>query len=156
MYRRLSALVAAVLWLAPAVPAAAARPATLLRDFPRGTLVIETAGPRCLRIAAWFADAPEQQAQGLMFVEQLDEFEGMLFRYPRDAIINMWMKNTLIPLDMVFVAADGSVTRVTRDTTPMSTRRISSGGAVTGVLELNAGFTARWRIEAGSRLLLVD
>jgi uncharacterized membrane protein (UPF0127 family) len=119
-------------------------------------VILDAGSQRCLRIESYFADAPQQQAQGLMFVEQMDEFEGMLFRYPGEAVINMWMKNTLIPLDMVFIAADGRIAHIAERTTPMSTQRISSGSAVTGVLELNAGFSARWHLATGDRLLLVD
>ncbi len=129
-------------------------PAELLKDFPRGSLIIESAGPRCLHIQTAFADAPKLQSQGLMFVQEMDEFEGMLFRYSEPATINMWMKNTLIPLDMIFVDTEGQVVKLAANTTPLSTHRISSAKPVVRVLELNAGFAARWGLKNGNRVLL--
>ena len=134
-------------------PAAALEPAHLVAGFPRGQLVLETAGPRCLLIDVYVASTAEQRAQGLMYVEVLPEFEGMYFGYNMPVEVIMWMKNTLLPLDMVFIAEDGTVGRVARDTQPLSLERISSGGPVAGVLELNAGFARRWRVEPGTRVL---
>jgi uncharacterized membrane protein (UPF0127 family) len=133
-------------------PAAALEPARLVAGFPRGQLVLDTAGPRCLLIDTWFPGAPEQRAQGLMFVESLGEFEGMYFGSAAPAELVMWMKNTRLSLDMVFVRADGTVGRIAADTEPYSTRHIPSEGAVIGVLELNAGFARRWRVVAGTRV----
>ncbi|UCG71643.1 MAG: DUF192 domain-containing protein [Chromatiales bacterium] len=147
-------------WLAavllPASGALALEPAERVANFPTGTLVLETSGDRCLRINVRFADTPERQSQGLMFIEQMDEFEGMYFRYAPPSEINMWMKNTYIPLDMVFVRADQRIARIAFNTTPFSETRISSGGPVSGVLELNGGFAGRWRLRAGNRVLLVE
>ena len=125
--------------------ATAIEPAELVEKFPRGSLILEAASLRCLHIHSLFADAPAQQRQGLMFVERMDEFEGMLFRYPQAVQINMWMKNTLIPLDMLFIDADGRIINIAANTTPLSTQRISSATDVTQVLELNAGFSRRWQ-----------
>jgi len=136
--------------------ASAMEPATRVADFPTGTLILESSGDRCLRINVRFADTPEHQSQGLMFIEQMDEFEGMLFRYSPPSTINMWMRNTIIPLDMVFIREDQRVARIAFNTQPYSEARISSGVPVAGVLELNAGFSSRWRVRAGNRLLLVD
>lgn len=136
--------------------ASAMEPATRVADFPTGTLILESSGDRCLRINVRFADTPEHQSQGLMFIEQMDEFEGMLFRYSLPSTINMWMRNTIIPLDMVFIREDQRVARIAFHTQPYSEARISSGVPVAGVLELNAGFASRWRVRAGNRLLLVD
>jgi uncharacterized membrane protein (UPF0127 family) len=64
------------------------------------------------------------------------------------------MKNTILPLDMIFVASNGTVAHIARDTRPYSTAHVSSQGPVIGVLEVNAGFARRWRVEKGTRLLL--
>jgi len=152
MGARLALLAAACLAVAGA---AAMTPAERVADFPEGTLIVETSGPRCLRILVRLADTDAQRAQGLMFIEQMEEFEGMFFRYSPPAAINMWMKNTYIPLDMVFIRDDGRIARIAFDTKPFSEARISSGDRVTSVLELNAGFASRWRLRAGNRLLLV-
>jgi hypothetical protein len=67
----------------------------------------------------------------------------------------MWMKNTLVPLDMLFIREDGTVGHIARDAQPRSTDRIASRGVVVGVLELNAGFARRWRVAPGTRLWLL-
>jgi uncharacterized membrane protein (UPF0127 family) len=86
----------------------------------------------------------------------MDEFEGMLFLHARAVQISMWMKNTYIPLDMFFIRPDGNIAGIEKNTTPLSTRRISSPGPASGVLEMNAGFADRWQITPGNRLLAVN
>ncbi|MCE7902569.1 MAG: DUF192 domain-containing protein [Gammaproteobacteria bacterium PRO9] len=134
--------------------AAALSPAYLVAGMPRGQIVLDTAGPRCLLIDAWLAQTRAQQAQGLMFVTALPEFEGMYFGHDAPVELAMWMKNTILPLDIIFVREDGTIGHIARDATPYSTVTISSGGPVIGVLELNAGFTRRWQVEPGTRLQL--
>jgi len=136
--------------------AQAARPARYLADFATTTAIIETSALSCLAIHIYLADSGPQQARGLMRIEHLDEFEGMLFRYREPAVITMWMKNTYIPLDMVFIRSDGRVAAIADHTTPMSTARISSPEPVTMVLELNAGFAEAKSFEIGNRLLAID
>jgi len=131
------------------------QPSHLVTGFPRSKSVLETAGPRCLLIDVYIASNAEQRAQGLMFVESLPEFEGMYFGYNEPVEIAMWMKNTALPLDILFIREDGTVGRVAQNTKPYSTERITSSGPVVGVLELNAGFARRWRVEPGTRLLLL-
>lgn len=135
-------------------PAIAAAPTALLHDFPRGQLVLETRGPRCLLIEIYIASSPQQRAQGLMFIESMPEFEGMYFGYGEPVGIAMWMKNTLIALDMLFIGEDLTIAGVAKNTTPLSTERIESQEAVIGVLELNAGFAQRWGAEAGTRVFI--
>ncbi len=88
-----------------------------------------------------------------MYIESLGEFEGMLFIYHQPAEISMWMKNTLIPLDMFFVREDQTIARIVTETVPLSTEIIFSREPVTTVLELNAGSAQRWNIKVGDRLL---
>ena len=146
-----AALLALILTISPAI---GAEPAALLRDFPRGQLVLETSGPRCLLIEIYIASSQEQRAQGLMFIESMAEFEGMYFGYGEPVGIAMWMKNTPLALDMLFIRQDLRISSVASNTTPMSTERFESKEAVIGVLELNAGFARRWRAEAGTRVHL--
>ena len=134
----------------------AARPSGVLADFDQASGIIETSRNICLLLRLYLSDTSAQQSRGLMFVEQMDEYEGMLFRHPKSVDINMWMKNTYIPLDMLFIRRDGSIAGIEKNTTPLSTRRISSPERVAGVLELNAGFADRWDIEPDNRLLTVD
>ena len=95
----------------------------------------------------------EQQRRGLMFVRDLPESTGMLFVYEREGARSMWMKNTYIPLDIVFARADGTVSSVIQDTEPLSESHLGAVEPVKYVLELNAGVTRRLNIGAGSRLI---
>lgn len=141
-----------LLWLLSG-PVSALEPAHLVAGFPRALVVLETGGPRCLLLDVYVASTREQRLQGLMFVEELDEFEGMYFGYDAPAELRMWMKNTILPLDMLFIGPDGTVSRIVANTRPYSTASISSDGEAIGVLELNAGFARRWQVEPGTRLL---
>ena len=91
-----------------------------------------------------------------MFVRELPSDVGMLFVYENEAIRSMWMKNTYIPLDMVFARADGSVTNVVADTVPQTLDSKLSSGPARFVLELNAGTARRLGIGRRSRILWDD
>ena len=84
-----------------------------------------------------------------MFVEHLADDAGMLFIYPYPQPIGIWMKNTPLSLDILFITADGRVHRVAENATPQSTDTIPSNGVVLGVIELKAGSAARMKIAAG-------
>jgi uncharacterized membrane protein (UPF0127 family) len=93
------------------------------------------------------ARTPEQQQQGLMFRTGLPADGGMLFPFGKPRIASFWMKNTLIPLDMIFVRADGSIDRIAENTIPESIEPVASGGEVSAVLELAGGTAARLGID---------
>ena len=95
------------------------------------------------------ADTAEKQRQGLMYIQSLPQDEGMLFNYPDEQPRSMWMKNTYIPLDMLFIRADGSIANIARNTTPHSLTSIGSQGNVKAVLEINGGLTDELIIRAG-------
>jgi uncharacterized membrane protein (UPF0127 family) len=130
----------------------AASPADLLEGFARRTVLVEPEDNRCVAIDAWYAETPEQMRQGLMWIRELGRKEGMVFRYDPPKRASMWMKNTLIPLDIVFVGADGAVVNVAANTRPRSLRSIRAGATVEWVLELNAGSAAEWGIAPGTRV----
>jgi len=92
------------------------------------------------------------RAQGLMFRRSMPPDRGMLFDFERVQPISMWMQNTYIPLDMLFIRADGTIARVAENAEPLSTRAIPSGEPVLAVLELNAGTARRLGIKAGDRV----
>ena len=118
----------------------------------QGTLVLKTeTGDHSFDIEVMTTD-PER-ARGLMYRRSLPKNGGMLFLYDRPQSAVMWMKNTLIPLDMVFIAPDGTVHRIERNTEPFSTGLISSEGAIVGVLELNAGEAQRIGLKRGDRVV---
>ncbi len=105
------------------------------------------------RFAVEVADDPEERAQGLMFVEALGPMEGMLFVYEREADgIAFWMKNTLIPLDMIFASGDGTIVRVHENAVPGDLTPIPAGAPTRFVLELRGGRAGALGIEAGDTL----
>lgn len=123
------------------------------RVFSRSTLQIATPDARLHTINVWIADTDARRARGLMFIEQLDENAGMLFVYPQPQPISMWMKNTHVSLDMLFVRADGRVERVVENTKPLSLDTIESKAIVLGVIELKAGSAARMKIRPGAQVI---
>ncbi|WP_156901181.1 DUF192 domain-containing protein [Nisaea denitrificans] len=98
------------------------------------------------------ADTPETRASGLMFRKELADDAGMLFIYPGKQKISMWMKNTLISLDMLFLDRDGMILHISERTTPLSTQVISSRFRVKAVLEVVAGTVERLGLRAGDRV----
>ena len=102
---------------------------------------------------AALANTPAQRARGLMFRTCLSEQQGMLFDFGHDQEKRMWMKNTLIPLDMIFIQSDGRIRRVEQNTTPGSLRPISSDGPVRAVLEMRAGTSKKYGIAPGDRVV---
>ena len=98
------------------------------------------------------ADTPEEKAQGLMFRTRLDDKHGMLFFYETPQEITMWMRNTYIPLDMVFIRADGTVHRIEARTEPLSEDIIASRGDVAACLELAGGAAERLGLKPGDRV----
>lgn len=98
------------------------------------------------------ATSDGEREQGLMFRRALPETSGMLFLFDPPQQTAMWMRNTIIPLDMIFISAGGRVHRIEADTEPFSTDKIRSGGAVAAVLELNAGQAAKIGLKRGDRV----
>ena len=129
---------------------------TPLSQFPRERVVIETHSARRHQFDAWRADTPGTREQGLMFVREMRDDQAMIFLYQPPAYVSMWMKNTLIPLDMLFVNQDGCVINIKHDAEPRSLATISSGGAVALVVELNGGVAARLGIMVGDRVQRPD
>jgi len=111
-------------------------------------LTIDTArGPRHFSVE--LARTPAQMALGLMFRQSLASDSGMLFVYGSEQPVAFWMKNTVIPLDMLFIGADGHIRRIVERTVPMSTTPISSVDPVRAVLEVNGGTAERLGIRPG-------
>jgi hypothetical protein len=106
-----------------------------------------------LQFDVYLATTPELQRRGLMYVRELPARTGMLFVYDRDAYHSMWMKNTYIPLDMIFFRSDGTVSSVIADTVPQTLESQAAKEPVRYVLELNAGTARRLSIGSQSRLL---
>lgn len=128
--------------------------ADLAAAFGRGVIVIEANLHACYSFDVFIAESDTQKLRGLMFVRELPQQNGMLFVYRDTAVHSMWMKNTYIPLDILFIRSDGTVSSVARNTEPLSLRSISATEPVNYVLELNAGVTERLSIDAGSVMVL--
>ncbi len=113
-----------------------------------GVLEIKTESDS-VKIQIEIADEPDERSRGLMFRESLDALSGMLFIYPTPRIASFWMKNTLIPLDIVFVDAEGRVATIAPQTTPLSLKPVTSGVPVLTVLEVAGGEAERLGIAVG-------
>lgn len=98
------------------------------------------------------ARTDEERQKGLMFRKELPEGRGMLFDFKPDQEVAMWMRNTYIPLDMLFINADGTIRRIAENTEPLSERTISSGGPVRGVLEVIGGTAKKLGIAPGDKV----
>ena len=124
-----------------------------LQRFEREVLAIETADGRRHAFEVELALTGEQHAQGLMYRRSLAEDGGMLFLYSGAGVLSMWMKNTPIPLDMMFIAPDGRIVEIAERTVPYSLETISSWFPASAVLEVNGGTVARLGIQPGDRVL---
>jgi uncharacterized membrane protein (UPF0127 family) len=102
--------------------------------------------------AVEMATTEEEKTTGLMYRKELPDGKGMLFDFSPEREVSMWMKNTSISLDMIFIRADGRILRIAENTEPQSTRIISSGGPAKGVLEVIAGTARKYGIAPGDRI----
>ncbi len=134
------------------LPAGAAMPALgQLAQYPTAPLTIITAGgPHKFTVEV--ATTPAQMEQGLMFRHSLAPDAGMLFDYGTPSPAMMWMKNTLIPLDMLFVDAAGRIVNIHERAVPGSLETIAAAEPVRAVIELNGGTAARLGIRPGDRV----
>jgi uncharacterized membrane protein (UPF0127 family) len=123
-----------------------------LEPFPTAPLAISSAG-QTHRFTVELAVTRAQRAQGLMWRRRLKADRGMLFIYQRDRVIEMWMKNTLIPLDMLFIDGKGTVVRIKERAVPGTLRAISSGQRARAVLELSGGTASRLGLRPGDKVL---
>ena len=121
--------------------------------FERDVLIIQATEHACYRFDIWLAVRRDQQVRGLMHVRHMPDDAGMLFVYAGSDYHSMWMKNTFIPLDMIFARRDGTIANIATDTVPQSLESVGSVEPVTYVLELNAGTSARLGIDEESRII---
>jgi len=142
------ALAAAAVLIGPAQAQGAAHPQPTTTD----PLEIVTARGRHV-VAVEVMRTDEERARGLMFRRFMPADRGMLFDFKTEQPVLMWMKNTYIPLDMIFISRNGTVTSVAANTEPMSERTISSGPPAFAVLEVNAGVAAKIGLKPGDRVV---
>ena len=131
-----------------------AEPADLLRGFGRDQIIIAASSQRCIVLDVYIASTAEQRRNGLMHIESMDTNEGMIFIYSQPAEISMWMKNTLIPLDMLFFDTSLRIQHIHRNAVPHSETTISSNGTVMGVIEINGGAAELFGILPGDSIIL--
>lgn len=147
-------LVAALAFLFGAcavLPSAAQSDLAPLSSFPTSTLTIDSrAGAQQFEV--WIADTPTRQAQGLMFVRELPGSQGMLFINDPPRVASFWMRNTFIPLDMLFIDERGRIVEIFANTTPLSDTPIGARRPVRAVLELRGGESERRGIKKGDRV----
>ena len=141
--RTLLLLVSAIATRFSAPPAAAQ-----LQRFAMSELtIVSSNGPHHFTVEV--ADTPAQMEQGLMFRRAMGPDAGMLFDYKTPTVATMWMQNTLIPLDMLFVDAQGRIVNIHERAVPLSADVISAAAPVRAVIELNGGTAARLGIKPG-------
>ncbi|MCM2312141.1 MAG: DUF192 domain-containing protein [Steroidobacteraceae bacterium] len=127
-----------------------------LSALPRERIAVETRSARRHLFEAWRAETPEARAQGLMFVQNLRPEQAMIFVYEAPQPVTMWMKNTLIPLDMLFVDEGGCVVKVHERARPGDLTGIGGGAPVVLVLELAGGTVATLGLAEGDRVVRPD
>jgi uncharacterized membrane protein (UPF0127 family) len=148
--RRFLATAVALATVALAGPGAAQLPS--VQTFDKSALEIRAAAGSH-RFTVELAQTSEQQTQGLMFRRRMAADAGMLFVYAEPTTARFWMKNTYIPLDMLFIAADGRIVGLAERTVPLSLETVSSEVPVIAVLELNGGTASRLKIRVGDRVI---
>ncbi len=116
------------------------RPLTFITAHGRHSITVEV------------ADTDQARSTGLMFRRSIGADEGMIFIFPEDQTVSMWMKNTYIPLDMIFVRKNGVIQRIETDTEPLSESVIDSGGKVRAVIEMKAGSAERLGLKPGDKV----
>lgn len=119
----------------------------------QGTLAfLDSTGAVIRSITVEIAEDEASRQRGLMDRRQLSLSEGMLFLFPEPDSLSFWMKNTMLPLDIMFVAADSSILNIARRTTPLSTTRVTSDGLARYVVEVRGGFSDRFGIDEHVRV----
>jgi uncharacterized membrane protein (UPF0127 family) len=125
-----------------------------LANFPRTTLDIQHGKSKkdARHFDVWIADNPGREEQGLMFVRDLPATQGMLFPQKQPRKMSMWMKNTYIELDIVFVGEKGAIDKIIEHARPLDLTTLNSDKPVTAVLELKGGEAARQELKVGDRV----
>lgn len=138
-----SGLFAFVIWIIGATTAVAACSDNVVKvvgDFGQANFKVD------------LADDEQERARGLMFVENMPTMKGMLFVYEQPRRATFWMRNTLIPLDMLFISPEGAITRIHENAIPLDETAIDGGEGVLAVLEINGGLAERLGITAGAMI----
>jgi hypothetical protein len=150
LHRRLVRPLCWLVVVAPLFAAGAAAPASI--TFEESLLTIDAADDQ-FEFQVELAVSPAQRSQGLMFRESLEEDRGMLFDFGKPEQAAMWMRNTYVSLDMLFIDTHGRITQIAANTQPLSDAVIASREPVRAVLELRGGISAKLGIKPGDRVI---
>lgn len=126
------------------------------RDLKKSSLIISTSKKTCYLLSIWVAHSIKEKARGLMYVRNMPEQSGMLFVYTESDQRSMWMKNTYIPLDIIFIKNSETISSIARNTEPLSLKNIRSTEPVNYVLEINAGMTKKMGIVPNDKVFWFD
>ena len=124
-----------------------------LSAFPQSLLAVRTASGKVINFKIWTADSERRREQGLMFVRDLDEHAGMLFLFPERQRVTMWMKNTYVSLDLLFMNDKGKIDYIAAKAAPLSPAIIGTPNPEAAVLELKGGACERLGIKVGDAVL---
>jgi len=139
----------AALFFIVALPALSQEPMT----FDKEPLIIQTASGKRLNFIVEIADTNEERQRGLMYRKEMAEDAGMIFDFGVSRRVQMWMENTILPLDMLFVDSTGTIRNIKQNAVPYSQEIIDSMTEVKYVIELNAGVTAKLGIKPGDKVM---
>lgn len=117
------------------------------------TTLCITSGAKTRQFTVEIARTSMEQAKGLMFRTELADTAGMIFPFPEPKVASFWMKNTVIPLDIIFIRANGTIESIAENTIPYSTIPVEAGEPVVAVLELRGGLTSELGISAGDKVV---
>ena len=126
------------------------------RDLKKSSLIVSTSKKTCYLLSIWIAHSIKEKARGLMYVRNMPEQSGMLFVYTESDQRSMWMKNTYIPLDIIFIKNSETISSIAKDTEPLSLKNIRSTEPVNYVLEINAGMTKKMGIVPNDKVFWFD
>ena len=125
-----------------------------LVGWDKGSAIIQTEQNKVIDFRVLIARSNKQRRQGLMHIESMEEDQGMLFVFDPSRNVSMWMRNTPMTLDMIFINKKGRIINIAKNTMPYTTRGISSGGSIHWVLEINGGLSDRMNIKNGDLVKL--
>jgi uncharacterized membrane protein (UPF0127 family) len=137
-------------------PANGAADSQALAPKPEAYVELSPAGQAKVRVRVEVVQTPEARAKGLMYRRHLDEDAGMLFLFEEAQPLTFWMRNTYIPLDMIFISSDWKIVGIVEKATPLTDTPRSVFGLSQYVLEVNAGFSFRHGLSAGNEVRFVD
>lgn len=124
-----------------------------LSAFPQSLLAIKTANGKVVNFKIWLADTQQREEQGMMFVREMDVHTGMLFMFPENRRVSMWMKNTYVALDLLFLDAHGKIDYIAASAKPLSETIIGPPTPEYAVLELKGGACEGFGIKIGDRVI---